>query len=53
MHAICGECGWQGACEESLDEGSAWPVVCPVCGSEELVYWSGPEGGGGSLIRPS
>jgi len=46
MHCLCAVCGWQGAAEETADDGAAWPVVCPLCGSDELVYASDPFDGG-------
>lgn len=49
MHVLCPTCAWSGTAKETADDGSAWPVVCPLCGCDELVYSSEPfEGGAAS-----
>ncbi len=44
----CPHCGWSGTPDETADDGPSAPVVCPWCGSADLV----PEGEGDAKSTP-
>lgn len=42
MGLLCLSCAWEGVYAETADDGPSWPLCCPLCGSDELAFFSRP-----------